>query len=221
MTLAGLKARYSFSFANYHDPRYLGFRHLLVINEDWVEPGRGFPMHGHRDMEIITYLLSGAIAHRDSMGNEATTRAGEVQHMSAGTGVRHSEYNPSTTERGHWLQIWLLPEREGLPPSYENKRFDESAKRGRLCPIAAPGGRDGALPLHQDATIHASILGKGESLRHAITPGRHAWVQLARGAITVNGIAMTAGDGAAISEEAVIDIVGTGDEAELLLFDLA
>lgn len=108
-----LKARYSFSFANYHDPRYLGFRHLLVINEDWVEPGRGFPMHGHRDMEIITYLLSGAIAHRDSMGNEATTRAGEVQHMSAGTGVRHSEYNPSTTERGHWLQIWLLPEREG------------------------------------------------------------------------------------------------------------
>lgn len=216
-----LKALYSFSFANYNDPRHTGFRSLLVINEDWIDPARGFPLHGHRDMEIVTYLLSGAIAHRDSMGNEAVTHAGEAQRMTAGTGIRHSEYNPSQTEHTHSFQIWILPERSGLPPSYETRRFDDAAKRGRLCPIVARDGRDGAMTIAQDATIYAAVLSHGEAVRHKIADSRHAWVQVARGAVTVNGVALAQGDGAAVSAETALDIVGGSNDAEFLLFDLS
>lgn len=216
-----LDSYHTFSFADYYDPAHMGFRALRVINEDRVALGRGFPTHPHRDMEILTYVLAGALRHEDSMGNGSVIRPGDVQRMSAGTGVTHSEYNPSPTEPVHLLQIWIVPERTGLAPSYEQKTFDEKDKRGRLVPVATVNGRDGSVRIHQDADVYASVLADGESVRHALRLQRHAWLQVAGGRVTLNGIALFAGDGAAVSEESTTTIVGADDRAEVLLFDLA
>lgn len=216
-----LKARHSFSFGQYHDPNHMGFRALRVINEDRMAPNAGFPDHGHRDMEIITYVLEGAVAHRDSMGNGAVIRPGEVQVMSAGTGVVHSEYNHAPEET-HLLQIWIETDRKGHPPRYEQKKFPGTGKLNQLRLVVSPDGRGGSLMIHQDALIYAADLVPGAELTHGLAPDRHAWVQVARGAVSVNGTAMEAGDGAAISDVDEIRIAGAGDEpAEILLFDLA
>jgi quercetin 2,3-dioxygenase len=211
---------HTFSFADYFDPNHMGFRSLRVINDDRVEPGQGFGMHGHRDMEIVTYVLDGALQHRDSMGNGSVLRPGELQHMTAGTGVRHSEFNPSATEAVHLYQIWLLPERKGLEPGYEQRAFSAAERQGRLRLVASPGGEDSSLRIHQDARLYLSTLGSGESVSHALTPGRHAWVQVLRGRATVNGHVLGAGDGAAVSNEGRLDI-GSEKGGEVLLFDLA
>jgi len=217
-----LDTRHTFSFAAYHDPDQMGFRALRVINEDRVRPGEGFGTHGHRDMEILSYVLSGALAHRDSTGGEGVLRPGEVQRMTAGTGVRHSEFNGSREEPVHFLQIWIVPDRPGHPPSYEQRRFPEQERRGRLRLVASPDAADGSLTIHQDARVYASILGAGERTVHPLAPERHAWVQVARGAAEVNGVAIAAGDGAAISGERSLALAGLGEEgAELLVFDLA
>lgn len=215
-----LDSRHTFSFDHYYDPRYLGFQGLRVINEDRVAPGAGFPTHGHRDMEILTYVLDGALEHKDSMGTGSVIRRGEVQRMSAGTGVMHSEYNASKTEPAHFLQIWILPEKKGLRPEYEQRTFSDEEKRGRLRLIASPEGRDGALAIHQDASLYASLLEPGQTVQHVLSPGRHAWVQVASGAATVNGVKLEAGDGASVSKEERLEIVGSA-AAEVLLFDLA
>ncbi|HEV2763397.1 MAG TPA: pirin family protein [Pyrinomonadaceae bacterium] len=214
-----LDTHHTFSFADYYDPRFMGFRSLRVINEDWVEPGRGFGTHGHRDMEIITYVLEGALEHRDSMGNGSVLRPGEVQRMSAGTGVLHSEFNHSRDERVHLLQIWILPEREGMKPSYEEKTFDASEKRGRLRLVASREGSDSSVRINQDAKLYAALLEPGETVTHRLAPGRHAWLQVARGAVELNGHALRQGDGAAVSEEETLSIVGA-ESSEVLLFDL-
>jgi quercetin 2,3-dioxygenase len=215
-----LDSRHTFSFSDYYDEEHMGFRSLRVINEDRVEPGHGFGTHQHRDMEIISYVLAGALGHRDSMGTGSTITPGDVQRMSAGTGVRHSEMNPSPTEPVHFLQIWLLPERRGLEPGYEQKRFETADKRGRLRLIASRDGRDGAITVHQDVDLYAGIFEPGEGGRLELRPGRYAWVQVARGAVTLNGVVLSQGDGAAVSDESSIDLVAT-DEAEVLVFDLA
>ena len=214
-----LDTRHTFPFAEYHDPRHMGFRVLRVINEDRVRPGQGFGTHPHRDMEIVSYVLSGALEHRDSMGNGSTIRPGEVQRMSAGTGVLHSEFNPSASEPVHFLQIWILPERPGLAPGYEQKRFPEEEKRGRLRLLASPDGRDGSVTIHQDARILAASLEAGEEVRHALAPGRHAWVQVTRGEVELAGERLAAGDGASLSGEAAATVRGRST-AEVLLFDL-
>ena len=215
-----LDSRHTFSFADYYDPAHMGFRALRVINEDRVQPGRGFGTHQHRDMEIISYVLDGALSHRDSMGTGSTIIPGDVQRMSAGTGVLHSEMNPSKTDPVHFLQIWLLPERRGIEPGYEQKRFEEPEKRGRLRLIAARDGRDGAISIHQDVDLYASVLPVGEHARLDLRPGRHAWIQVARGAVTLNGQLLEQGDGAAVSDETALDLEATKD-AEILVFDLA
>lgn len=214
-----LDTNHSFSFGDYYDPRHMGFRSLRVINDDRIAGGAGFPMHGHRDMEILTYVLDGAIGHRDSLGSAAVVRAGEVQVMSAGTGIRHAEFNPSPDERTRLLQIWLLPERAGLLPRYDQKVFG-AALDGRLGLIASPDGRDGSLVVHQDAAIFAARLKAGDEASHALAPGRSAWVQVATGAVTVNGRRLTEGDGAALEDEAAVEIRAE-EAAELLVFDLA
>ncbi len=217
-----LDTRHTFSFADYRDPDHMGFRGLRVINEDRVQPGEGFPTHGHRDMEILSYVLSGALAHKDSTGGSGVLRPGEVQRMSAGTGVRHSEFNGSRDEPVHFLQIWILPDREGHAPSYEQKPFPEERRRNRLLLVASPDGADGSLRLHADARVYATVLGPGEIVRHALTPGRHAWVQVARGELTVNGQRLAAGDGAAVAGDREIAVAGSGaTPAEALVFDLA
>jgi hypothetical protein len=210
---------HTFSFADYWDPRFMGFRVLRVINEDVVAPASGFPTHGHRDMEILTYVLEGALEHRDSLGTGSVIRPGEVQRMSAGTGVRHSEANPSPTERVHLLQIWVEPARTGLHPGYEQKAFAEGERRGRLRLVASPDAADGSLTIHQDARLYATLLAPGEKVVHRLAPGRHAWVQVARGVLTVNGQRLGAGDGAAVSGEPELTLVAEQD-AEALLFDL-
>lgn len=216
-----LDTYHTFSFADYYDPAHMGFRALRVINEDRVQPGDGFGTHPHRDMEIITYVLQGGLAHRDSMGNGSTIRPGDVQRMSAGTGILHSEYNHSPDEPVHLLQIWILPERNGLQPSYEQKTFSPEDKRNRLRLVAARGARDGAVAIHQDVELYAATLEAAVSVEHELRPGRGAWVQVARGGVTVNDKPLQAGDGAAISDEAKIDIVGTAAPgSEVLLFDL-
>jgi quercetin 2,3-dioxygenase len=216
-----LKARHSFSFGHYYDPDHMGFRALRVINEDRIAAGGGFPAHGHRDMEIITYVLDGALAHRDSMGNGAVIRPGEVQVMSAGKGVTHSEFNHASDET-HLLQIWIETDREGHQPRYDQKPFPGTDKLNQLRLVVSPDGRGGSLIIHQDALIYAADLVPGAELTHVLAPGRHAWVQVTRGAVSVNGTAMEAGDGAAISDLAELKISGTGEEpAEILLFDLA
>ena len=215
-----LNTFHTFSFGDYYDPSFMGFRSLRVINEDFVRGGRGFPTHGHRDMEIITYILSGALEHRDSMGNGSIIRPGDVQRMSAGTGVTHSEANPSRDEAVHLLQIWILPAEQGLAPSYEQKVFSEEHKRGRLCLIASADGREDSVTVHQDTSVYASVLSKDEEVVHALTPGRHAWLQIARGGVTLNGEVLNQGDGAAMSSEEQIALRGR-EESEVLLFDLA
>jgi hypothetical protein len=215
-----LDTRHTFSFASYHDPRHMGFRALRVINEDRVKPGEGFGTHAHRDMEILTWVLDGALEHKDSMGNGSVIRPGDLQRMSAGTGVTHSEFNPSPEAGVHFLQIWLLPRERGLPPGYEQKRFPEEERRGRLRLIAAGDGRDGAVTIHQDAGLWTALLQPGESVRHALAPGRSAWLHVARGAVSLNGSTLGAGDGAAVSDEAALEITGAAD-AEVMLFDLA
>lgn len=214
-----LETYHTFSFADYYDPREMGYSVLRVINEDRIEPGRGFGMHGHRDMEIITYVLSGALEHKDSMGNGSVIRAGNVQRMSAGSGVRHSEFNPSREQPVHLLQIWIEPEVSGISPSYEEKRFDEAGKRGRLRLIASRDGREGSVTIHQDAYLYASILDGAQALVHRPAPGRRLYVHVARGALEVNGTPLRAGDGAKIEDETAVELE-RAREAEILLFDL-
>jgi quercetin 2,3-dioxygenase len=215
-----LDSRHTFSFADYWDPGHMGFRTLRVINEDRVIPGAGFPAHGHRDMEIITYVLSGALAHKDSLGNGATIRPGEVQRMSAGTGILHSEFNASKSEGVHFLQIWIIPDRAGLPPGYEQKAFPLAERRGRLRLVAAPEGAEGAVAVHQDARLYLGTLGAGERVSYDIAKGRGVWLQVARGILALDDTEMREGDGAAVEAQPSIAIKAETD-AELLLFDLA
>jgi quercetin 2,3-dioxygenase len=215
-----LDTYHTFSFSRYYDPRHMGFRALRVINEDRVAPGRGFGMHPHEDMEIVTYVLDGALEHRDSLGTGSTIRPGELQRMTAGTGITHSEFNPSATEPVHLYQIWLLPEREGLEPSYEQKAFPEAERRNRLRLVASPDGHDGSLAIRQDARLYLATLDEGRGISHDLAPGRHVWLQVLRGAVTLNGNPLEAGDGAAIGDEPGLTI-RAGGLSEVLLFDLA
>lgn len=214
-----LKSFHTFSFADYYDPQFMGFRGLRVINEDRVAAGKGFGTHGHRDMEIISYVLDGEIEHRDSLGTGAILRPGEVQRMSAGTGVQHSEFNPSKVNPLHFLQIWILPARAGTKPEYEQKAFSKEERQGTLRLVGSPDGRDGSVTIHADVTLHAGLLAAGERARHVVAPGRHAWIQIARGEVALNGERLEAGDGAAVSEAGALELVGK-DAAELLVFDL-
>jgi len=214
-----LDSYFSFSFAEYHDPRHMGFAALRVINEDRVQPGRGFGTHGHRDMEIITYILSGALEHKDSMGNGSVIRPGDVQRMSAGRGVRHSEFNPSQSEVVHLLQIWIEPKITGVKPGYEEKQFGPSEKKGQLRLIASPEGREGSVTIHQDATVYASMLDGKDAVTHRLAPGRRAYVHVARGSVQVNGTPLKSGDGVRIENESSIELKDAR-EAEVLLFDL-
>ena len=215
-----LISAFSFSFADYYDPEHMGFRALRVINEDYIKGGSGFPTHPHRDMEIVTYVLSGALEHKDSTGTGSVIRHGDVQRMTAGTGIRHSEFNHSQTEDVHLLQIWLLPEKAALPPSYEEKHFDLASRHNKLCLIAARDGRDGALNIHQDVAIYCAELAAGRQLQHSLAPGRHAYLQLASGELSLNGTAMDEGDGAMLSSESKLEF-DAQSACEFLLFDLA
>jgi redox-sensitive bicupin YhaK (pirin superfamily) len=214
-----LKTYHTFSFADYYDSRHMGFRKLRVINEDRVEPRRGFGTHSHRDMEIITYVLEGTLAHEDDMGNGSVISPGDVQRMSAGTGVRHSEYNPSQTEVLHFLQIWILPEQENLPPTYEQRQFGRGEKLDRLCLVGSRDGRNGSVTIHQDADLYAAVQTPHSTITYPMRRGRHAWVQVMRGSLTLNGIGLSAGDGAAVSQENELRLSGE-TETEYLLFDL-
>lgn len=215
-----LDSHHSFSFADYHNPSRMGYSSLRVINEDRVAPGAGFPTHSHRDMEIISYVLAGALEHRDSLGNGSTIRPGDVQRMSAGSGVRHSEYNASQNEPVHFLQIWLLPERAGIEPGYEQRHFPESERRAQLRLIASHNGDEGSVRVHQDARVYASLLRSGESLPYTPDPGRHCYVHVARGELLLNADTLVAGDAAAIADEPVV-LLSAPDMAEFLVFDLA
>jgi redox-sensitive bicupin YhaK (pirin superfamily) len=215
-----LDTYHTFSFDQYYDPAHMHFRSLRVINEDRVAAGQGFPTHSHRDMEIITYILAGALEHRDSMGNGSVIRPGDVQRMSAGTGVSHSEFNPSDAEAVHLLQIWIMPRARNLPPSYEQKAFSEDERRNGLRLVASDDGRDGSVTIQQDAELYAGILGRDNTIEYALAENRYAWLQVARGTLNLNGHELTQGDGAAVSGERALKIVAA-DEAELLLFDLA
>ncbi len=215
-----LLSRHSFSFADYYDPAHMGFGPLRVINEDQVQPGKGFGTHGHRDMEIISYVLDGALEHKDSMNNGSVIRPGDVQRMSAGRGVLHSEFNPSKTERVHFLQIWIQPNVNGIAPGYEEKHFDAVSKRGRLRVVASPEGEDGSVRIHQDARLYAALLDGSEQATHTLASGRRAYVHVARGSVTVNGEALDAGDAAKITQTDRV-ILEHGRQAEVLVFDLA
>lgn len=214
-----LDSRHSFSFGEYFDPAHMGFGPLRVINEDWVAPGTGFDTHPHRDMEIVTYVLSGALKHQDSLGSSSIIRPGEVQRMTAGTGIRHSEHNPSVDEVVHLLQIWIIPDRRGHEPGYEQKPVFVADQPGRLHLIAGPTGGDGAVRINQDASIHAGRLQAGDLVAFPLAAGRGAWVQVAKGAVTVNGQSLSAGDAVAAEDEAGLDIAGDQD-GEILVFDL-
>jgi redox-sensitive bicupin YhaK (pirin superfamily) len=215
-----LDSHHTFSFADYHDPKHMGFRALRVINDDRVQAGMGFGTHGHRDMEIISYVLEGALEHKDSMGTGSVIRPGDVQRMSAGTGVLHGEYNHSKQESVHFLQIWIIPDRPGHAPGYEQKSFSADDKRGRLRVVASRDGRDGSVTIHQDATVLAGLFDAGEQATYTLPPGRHAWVHVARGTVRVAGETLREGDGAAIDDAGAIDIAGI-EAGEVLLFDLA
>jgi len=215
-----LDTRHTFSFADYYDPKYMGFRNLRVINEDRVQPGQGFPTHGHRDMEIVSYVLAGALEHKDSLGTGSVIRPGDVQRMSAGTGVRHSEYNHSKDEPVHFLQVWISPERQGLEPGYEQKHFSDGEKRGRLRLIAARDGTGGSVTINADARVYAALLEPGQRVSHALGEDRHAWIQVTRGAVTLDGQPLVHGDGAGVSGEPGLTIASAAG-AEVLLFDLA
>lgn len=216
-----LNTYHTFSFGDYYDPRFMGFRSLRVINEDRVREGRGFPTHAHRDMEIISYVLEGALEHKDSMGNGSVIHPGEVQRMSAGTGVTHSEKNHSPSEPAHFLQIWIVPSEQGLEPSYEQKMYGDEEKRARLRLIASPDGREGSVIVHQDVLVYAALLDKGQEIVHRFaSPERHGWLQVARGAVTINGHELKESDGAAVSEERALRITAS-EPSEIILFDLA
>ena len=215
-----LDTHFTFSFADYYDPEHVQFRTLRVMNDDRVAGGGGFPMHPHRDMEIVTYVLEGALEHRDSMGNGSVIKSGDIQYMSAGTGVTHSEFNASKTESVHLYQIWMLPAEQGLTPAYNQKNFSEAEKRGKLQLVASPDGRDGSVKIRQENELYATVLGAGESVNHALKPERHAYVQVARGSVKLNGALLETGDGAAISAEKSVELTGVRD-AEVLLLDLA
>jgi redox-sensitive bicupin YhaK (pirin superfamily) len=216
-----LDTYHTFSFASYHDPKHMGFRSLRVINDDRVQPGEGFGSHGHRDMEIITWVLEGALEHKDSMGNGSVIVPGDVQYMSAGTGVRHSEFNASKTDVTHFVQIWILPDREGYTPRYDQKRFEESEKLGRLRLVASPDGADGSIAIRQDVRLYASVLTPGQSVSLDLAAGRHAWIQVLRGKLSVNSQALSAGDGVAVSGEPRLDFTAGSEKTEFLTFDLA
>lgn len=214
-----LDSRHTFSFSDYHDPAQMGFRSLRVLNEDRVVPGAGFPRHSHKDMDIVSYVLAGELEHKDSLGNGAVIQPGDVQRMTAGTGILHSEFNPSKTAPVHFLQIWIIPDRAGLPPSYEQKAFPAAERSGRLRLVAAPDGRDGAVTLHQDARLFVADLAAGQSAAHQLGRGRGAWLQVARGIIALNGTEMREGDGAAVEDEPSM-VIAADTDAEILLFDL-
>ena len=218
--LGWLFSRHTFSFSDYYDAEHMGFGPLRVINEDRVQPGQGFGTHGHRDMEIISYVLEGALEHKDSIGTGSVIRPGDVQVMSAGTGIRHSEFNNSKTEPVHFLQIWIIPDRDGITPRYDQKKFPDSEKRGRLRLVGSADGRDGSIVIHQDVELFAGILNRDEQATHAFRNGRNGWLQVARGSVEANGQRLDAGDGAAISDEATIVVKGQADRSELLVFDL-
>jgi len=218
--LGWLKSHHTFSFADYHEPTMMGFRALRVLNEDRVRPGQGFPTHAHRDMEILSYVLDGAIEHRDSLGNGSVIRPGEIQRMTAGTGVSHSEYNASRTQWAHFIQIWIQPEEPDLPPGYEQKMFPATDLRNQLCLLASREGDDGSIRIYQDVAVYGALLDGGNSVVHRLAPGRHAWIQILRGDFELNRMPLSAGDGAAISEEASIEVLAKND-SEALLIDLA
>ena len=215
-----LRSYHSFSFADYYDAAHMGFGDLRVINEDRVQPGMGFGTHGHRDMEIISYVLEGALEHKDSMGNGSVIRPGDVQRMSAGKGVMHSEYNPSRADRVHFLQIWIQPNVTGIRPSYEEKHFDAASKRGRLRLVASPDAREGSVTIHQDACLYAGLIDGAEKVTHPLAPGRRAYVHVALGSLTVNGQPLAAGDALKLEKPTAI-VFEKGDQCEVLLFDLA
>jgi redox-sensitive bicupin YhaK (pirin superfamily) len=215
-----LDTRHTFSFNDYHDARQMGFRALRVINEDWIAPGKGFGTHGHRDMEIVTYVLEGAIAHKDSLGNGSVLRPGEFQQMTAGTGIEHSEFNPSETEPVHLYQIWLLPEKRGLTPSYDQRAFPDDERNGKLRVVASPDGRDGSLTIHQNALVSLGTIAAGERISYELGPSRHAWVQVLRGSIELNGVALGVSDGAAVNEESSLAL-NAKQASEVMLFDLS
>lgn len=216
-----LDSKHSFSFGHYYDPDHMGFGPLRVINEDRVAPGGGFPPHPHSDMEIISYVLEGALEHKDNIGTGSVIRPGDVQRMSAGSGVRHSEFNASKTEPVHFLQIWVIPEKKGLTPSYEQKSFSEAEKRSRLKLIGSRDGRDGSVTIHQDVDLYAALLAKDEVVSHVVAEGHSAWVQVARGSVNVNGNMLKAGDGVAVSNSGALTITSIdADDAEVLLFDM-
>jgi redox-sensitive bicupin YhaK (pirin superfamily) len=218
--LSWLESHHTFSFADYYDPRHMGIGNLRVINEDVIAPGGGFPTHGHKDMEIVTYLLDGALEHKDSMGNGSVIRPGDVQYMAAGSGVRHSEFNASDSEPAHLLQIWLMPNRSGVTPRYDQKHFSAAERGGRLALVVSPDGRDGSIATHQDGLLYASLLAEGQSVSHPLAAGRQAYLHLARGVVRVNGETLTGGDALHVKGEQEVNIEGAAD-AELLLFDLA
>ena len=215
-----LDSRHTFSFGDYHDPQNMGFSHLRVINEDRVRPGAGFPTHSHRDMEIITYVLEGALAHKDSTGTSSVIRVGDVQRMSAGTGISHSEYNASQTEPVHFLQIWIVPNETGLQPGYEQRSLNLEKNSSKWVLIAARDGREGAVKVHQDVELYLAAISAGQQLNYRLKPGRQAWLQVTRGATTINGMLLGAGDGASVSEEQTLEVKAV-QVAELLLFNLA
>ena len=214
-----LDTNYTFSFSNYYDPRFMGFRSLRVINEDFIAPNQGFPTHGHRDMEILTYVIRGELSHKDSMGNGTTILPNEVQRMTAGTGVLHSEYS-SPTDETHLLQIWILPEEENLTPGYEQTHFPPEDKKGKLKLVASRAGTDGSVTIHQDVNLYSSILANDETVSHDLAENRHAWVQIVSGELELNGEVLQKGDGAAVSDETVLKIRALAEDTEFLLFDL-
>jgi redox-sensitive bicupin YhaK (pirin superfamily) len=219
--LGWLDSRHTFSFGHYYDPDHMGFGPLRVINEDRVKPGAGFGTHGHQDMEIISYVLEGALEHKDSIGTGSVIRPGDVQVMSAGTGIRHSEFNHSKHQPVHFLQIWVLPDRQGLPPRYDQKSFPRAEKRDRLRLVGSPDGRDGSIVIHQDAEIYDGLLSNGSVVTHPLKPGRKGWVQVVRGAVAVNNKTAVAGDGVAAEDEALLSITSRAEDSEILVFDLS
>ena len=216
-----LDSKHTFSFGSYYDPRHMGFSKLRVVNEDKVSPSQGFGPHGHRDMEIISYVLSGKLEHKDSIGNGSVIRPGDVQRMSAGSGIAHSEFNGSDSESVHFLQIWIVPDTIGIQPSYEQKHFPIAEKQGKLKLVASPDGKDGSVTIHQDANLYVAVLNKGDHITYNSDIQRSIWVQVARGSATINGQALITGDGAAITQETALELVATADNTEILLFDLA
>ncbi len=219
--LGWLNSKHTFSFGNYYDANHMGFSHLRVINEDKVQPSKGFGTHSHKDMEIISYVLQGELEHKDSIGNGSVIRPGDVQRMSAGTGIAHSEFNASNNDLVHFLQIWIIPEREGIKPSYEQKNFSPGEKRGKLKLVASPDGRNNTVTIHQDVSLYVAVLNQGDRVNYNTDKNRSLWLQVAKGALEVNGQLLHTGDGAAITKETELELVTTVDNTEILLFDLA